>query len=212
MAFKLTDGSTFIHLPRSGGTFATSVLKRMGVVEEPVGLKHDCPGVVQFDMRRPLYVFVRHPYDLMRSTYAYLKGERWGPWPKEKEQRWWHPWSEITKGCDEDSLESFDAWLAWVVRERTGYVTRLYSKFADWPSSVRLKTENIEEELVWLGWQLEVPESRSREVIWRAQSSRNKSPIKVPHAGWEVRVDFLASETGAVRMWEAAGHAVKRSR
>lgn len=203
MALKLTTGDVFLHLPRTGGTFVTAVLRKVGLVEEAVGRKHDCPGVVDMPMGRHM-VFIRHPYALMKSTYGWLEGNRWGPWPKEKgDGRWWHPWSEITKGCD-GHRGSFERWLEWVTEERTGYVTRLYSKFANWPCSKMVgRTEWLEEDLLVMLTMLGIRKERVVLAMSRVRGkSVNRSPVEVGEASAAVKQAFIDSEAGAMAMWE----------
>lgn len=204
MAFTVKGGAVFVHVPRTGGTFVTKVLRELHVAGEPIGLKHDCPGVVPFDMGVSHFVFVRHPYELMKSTYGWLIAKRWGPWPKEKEGRWWHPWSEITKGCDEVK-GSFSRWLQWVLEERTGYVTRLYSKFAGWPCSVVGKTESLEHDLVNMLGMVGVSTGSALVAIGRSRSASNARPVEVKDVDFVLRKEFVDSEAGAVKMWEEAG-------
>jgi hypothetical protein len=201
MAFRLKDGSLFIHVPRTGGTYVTKVLRELDLVVEAVGRKHDCPGVVPFDMRAPHYVFLREPYSLIKSTYSWLQGNVWGPWPKEKgDGRWWHPWSEITKGCESERL-SFDRWLRWIVDERTGYVTRLYSKFADWPVSVIGRTERLDLSLLHMLDKMGIKRAASVRAMERAKGAKNGSPLKVEEASEFTQRRFRDSEAGALRLW-----------
>lgn len=204
MAVRLKNGDVFLHLPRTGGTFVTAVLKRLGLVAGPVGRKHDCPGVVPMDMTVRHFVFIRHPYSLMRSTYSWLEGNRWGPWPKEKDDgRWWHPWSEITKHC-ESHRDSFEEWLRWVTTERTGYVTRLYSKFANWPcTSFVGRTEWLEDDLEVMLELLGVKRAEALRAMGTVRDkTRNASPVLVREASAKVRELFVESEAGAMAMWE----------
>lgn len=204
MAFRLKTGDVFLHLPRTGGTFITSVLRKLNLIEESVGRKHDCPGVVAMDMSVRHFVFIREPYTLMRSTYSWLEGNVWGPWPKEKgDGRWWHPWNEITRHSA-NHRDSFEQWLRWVMCERTGYVTRLYSKFANWPCTKFVgRTEWLEDDLLVMLGMLGVRRADALGAMAKARGkSVNGSPVKVADASVKGRKMFEESEAGAMAMWE----------
>lgn len=141
MALILSNGSVFLHNPRTGGGFATAVLRKCGVVREGLGAKHDCPGVLPMDMTVPHYVFVREPYAWIRSVYAIQADWGWPTYPKH-ESRWWHPFREINDP-PLVAKQHFTAFLAWMMTEHPGWVTRLFTKFADWPNSVVLRTEEM---------------------------------------------------------------------
>lgn len=203
MAFRLKNGDMFLHVPRCGGTFVTAVLRELDLIDEAVGLKHDCPGVVPMDMTVRHFVFIRHPYELLRSTYAWLVSNTWGPWPKDEPGRWWHPWSEITKHCG-DNKDTFAAWLRWIIGWRTGYVTRLYSKFANWPCTKFVgRTEWLEDDLVVMLGMLGVSEPDAREAMEKKKkTSKNGAPVTIEPVDEALQHALVVTEAGACAMWE----------
>jgi len=117
VAIELSNGDIFLHNPRTGGTFVTAVLRKCGVHAGGIGEKHDCPGVVPFDMTVPHHVFVRHPYKWIKSVWSIQHDWDWPRYPKYPE-RWWHPFTEINDPPDE-AKEDFEAFVYWIANSRT---------------------------------------------------------------------------------------------
>lgn len=143
MAYRLIDGSIFLHNPRTGGGTVHAVLKKLGYITGAIGNKHDCPGVVPMDMEVPHYVFVRDPYEWIRSVFAIQAAWGWPTYPKENRPgRWWHPFREINNP-PENARQHFGMFLAWMASEHPGWCSRIFTKFADWPNSVVFHTETL---------------------------------------------------------------------
>ena len=199
MALELIDGSIFLHLPRTGGTFVTAVLRRLRLVKRAIGNKHDCPGVIPMNMRVPHHVFIRHPYDWIRSVYAYQVATGWPTWPKNKEQRWWHPFREI---CNPPAgaRETFNEFLSWVVVYHPGFVTRTFTKFADWPCSIVGKTEHLDTDLRIMLREMGVKGPQIHAAMISARDMRNS--YKLPPEPSEAAMSgFLNTEATAIQRW-----------
>jgi hypothetical protein len=176
MAFYLSDGSIFLHMPRCGGTYVTEVLRRTGVLGKAIGRKHDCPGVVPMDMTVWHRVFIRHPYQFIRSVWALQHAWDWPTWPKHRNDgRWWHPFAEINDPPFE-ARDDFSEFVWWVATERTGWVTSLYVKFADWPTSDVYDTDWMKDDLPELLYRLGVDPVAARVAMASAAKARNSFP------------------------------------
>lgn len=199
MAIRLSDGSTFLHNPRCGGTFVTAVLRKCGVVEGPVGRKHDCPGVVPMTMTEPLRVFVRHPYDYIRSLFAFQSAHDWPEWPKNSpDDRWWHPWSELNDPPPA-VRDNFDAFLRWVANDHAGYVTSCFMKFADWPTSLVYRTDTMDRDLPMMLAEIGVPKEKAKRAIAETEGKAKprNSFAHPPEASNESIAVFEQSEATA---------------
>jgi len=177
MPYRLSDGSIFLHNPRCGGTFADAVFRRLAVRGDGIGEKHDCPGVVPLDMTVPHRVFVRHPYHWIKSVWAWEAGNGWPAYPKY-EQRWWHPFAEITPVPDE--AKTFEAFLYWIANEHTGFVTSTFMKFANWYNSDVYDTDCMDRHLPILLEKIGVDAERAAKAIAEtiaAKKPRNDFPL-----------------------------------
>lgn len=199
MALELIDGSIFLHLPRTGGTFVTAVLRRLGLVKRAVGNKHDCPGVIPMNMRVRHYVFIRHPYDWIRSVYAYQAESDWPTWPKQKECRWWHPFREINNP-PEEAKRDFGAFLHWITFQHAGFASRIFTHFADWPCSYIARTDRMGDGLCDIVAQFGVSGSQYADAAYKAMRSRNSFQMD-QEPSEEVLAAFLKSEQTAIQRW-----------
>lgn len=83
MAFRLKNG-IFIHVPKTGGTWVTGLLGKLGLTESTFPLHPHASlfDVVSFDpdmARLPSFAFVRHPYGWYQSFWAYREARGWDP-------------------------------------------------------------------------------------------------------------------------------------
>lgn len=90
MALRLTK-SVFIHVPKTGGTWISAVLREKGIVEEETSRPHmrwseilEEPGMKAWHHLRP-FLFVRHPVSWYQSYWAYKVRNGWesGNWMDE---------------------------------------------------------------------------------------------------------------------------------
>lgn len=201
MAYRLIDNSIYLHTPRTGGTFVAAVLRKLDCIDQAIGRKHDCPGVVPIDMTVPHHVFIRHPYKWIRSVYSFQYEHGWPEWPKNSPaDRWWHPFREI-RGVPARAREDFDAFLIWLANERPGFVTTTFMKFADWPNAIIYDTDNMQEDLYLMlasiGVSPEVAEA-AIESVEAERAPRNTFPFP-DDAGPEALDLFQDSEATAYR-------------
>lgn len=179
MPLELENGTIFLHVPRTGGTFATAVFRELGIVKRSIGRKHDCPGVCDIDMTKPMAVFVRHPYDWIRSVYAYQTANGWPKWPKDVDDgRWWHPFAELNGFPESNLFVGFDDFLEWLATSAPGFATRTFCKFADWPNATAYDTDDMESALVSIVGDL-CSEGRVRAAVDRIR--RTPSVNRMPN-------------------------------
>lgn len=81
MALKLRNG-VFIHVPKAGGTWATSLLTKLGLVVETLPPRTHA-GMPEILEKRPelkgakAFCFVRHPFGWYQSFWAYRVMQGW---------------------------------------------------------------------------------------------------------------------------------------
>jgi hypothetical protein len=129
MATLLTPHARFMHVPRTGGTWATSALVAAGV---PVRfLDRPTPGFVvsgHADLERSsdhagrfTFAFVRHPLDLWRSVWAYrMSRDGWNPT---------HPIDSRARADD------FDEFIVKVIENLPGFQSQRIVRFIGPPEA-----------------------------------------------------------------------------
>lgn len=83
MAFRLKNG-IFIHVPKTGGTWVTSLLSKLGLITEtfPLHPHASLKDVLSHDPSLgglPSFAFVRHPFGWYQSFWAYRETHGWDP-------------------------------------------------------------------------------------------------------------------------------------
>jgi len=168
MALILEGGAVFLHIPKTGGTWVTEVLKECGLVNG--GLSHMHVNMerlmVPFKTRNgkmvgPLglwriartlkpkpfiFCFVRHPLKWYESWFKYMSqpSRNWCAWGDEKDLFRWHP-NAVLNGC---GAPEFNQFVRNVVAKRPGYVSELYASYAQPQVDFVGKQENLRADLV----------------------------------------------------------------
>ena len=166
MALLLKGGGVFLHVPKTGGNWVTTVLKEAGLVQRDFGYhKHldwhrtaECSGLQPFwkrflpscfwsDMRAAYtFCFVRHPLSWYESWWRYMSQPkvRWKNFEDEKNHRYWHPNAFLNGLGDTD----FCSFVSNVQAKRPGYVSEMFSWFAHPSIGMVGKQESLREDLV----------------------------------------------------------------
>lgn len=169
MAVILKDGSVFLHIPKTGGTWVTRILRELGAMQCSLGHRHAnwshllAPGnqgagrKAEYWLKRGLHLrtrprpftfcFVRHPLDWYESFYSYKSQPSidWEPDGDFENIDRWHPNSVLNglgKGKD------FNEFVEAVFERFPGYVTALFSYYTLRPVDFVGKQESLREDLV----------------------------------------------------------------
>lgn len=191
----------FLHIPRCGGTYVRAVLETVGLAREEVGNKHDCPGSWPMDLRENAtshFCVVRHPLSWIESVWSYQVEQARTTWPDLK-RWWWHPFQELN-----DMLVAlpFSEYIAWVAKNHAGYVTRLFTRYADWPTVRVLRFDRLDAELTGLLADFGVKRNRTAAALSACRlHSRNASATPAGPARKQAVRLFLASEAVAIKRW-----------
>lgn len=167
MALVLKGGAIFLHIPKTGGNWVTTVLKECGLVKGSIGHKHaDIDRVLfpsensghkllKYLIKRKLlyprdkpfmFCFVRHPVKWYESWFKYMSqpSRQWCEWGDEKDTKRWHP-NAVLNGLGDTNFNQF---VRNVIRKRPGYVTELYGWYTKPQIDFVGKQENLREDLI----------------------------------------------------------------
>jgi hypothetical protein len=153
----LKNDNVFFHIPKTGGSWVTSVLDHFKLVDRPVGNKHFDQDHFYFwasrhDFAYPApfsFCFVRNPVSWYESWYKYMSGpsKNWRPWGiNVSGQAGWHP-NVMLNGLGSTDFNTF---VANVVRTRPGYASEMMGWFAKPPITFVGKQENLRGDLVFV--------------------------------------------------------------
>jgi len=154
MALLLKGNALFLHIPKTGGSWVTTVLEEMGLVIGKIGVKHaDIAHVMFADnsktilKNRPfMFCFVRHPLSWYESWYKHMSqpSRRWCYWGSECEVEKWHP-NMMLNGLGDDNFNRF---VENVAHRRPGYATEMFGWFTTPPVNFVGRQENLRDDLI----------------------------------------------------------------
>lgn len=169
MAIILKNGAVFLHIPKTGGTWVSSVLKETGLARCSIGHRHAnwthllAPGFqgvgrkLEYLYKRGRFLkvspgpftfcFVRHPLAWYESFYRYkLQPElNWEPDGDANDWNRWHP-NAVLNGLGEG--REFNEFVEAVLEQYPGYVSALYNHYTLPPVDFIGKQENLTEDLI----------------------------------------------------------------
>ena len=175
MAIRLTDGSQFIHIPKTGGSWVSEVLHANGLVAEYLGHKHADYDLNLFHPRiSPKRVLPTYCKVALNRLEARFTGKK-RPEPRVfrfafvrhplswYESHWkfmqgldWIDWG-VSNSCDDwhpcsilNGLGSpdFNQFIRNVVQVRPGYVSELFFAFTKQGIDFIGKNENLRDDLM----------------------------------------------------------------
>jgi hypothetical protein len=134
MATLLKCGGLFLHIPKTGGNWVSSVLEANDLVFAHVGGKHaGAPQLAPLERllqtphrydkaNRPLFrfCFVRHPLRWYESWYRMNVARGWPEWASDEEA--WNPSVELNGF----RAVTFNGFIEHVLHRRPGFLGRLY--------------------------------------------------------------------------------------
>ncbi|GAB4384445.1 MAG: hypothetical protein Kow0022_07050 [Phycisphaerales bacterium] len=147
MAILLRCGAVFVHVPKTGGTWVTEVLRAQGCVRCRIAHKHADlehlreawrhyptqlakrtlqigPGVGARVRRGTKFCFVRHPVRWYESYFRFMKSLGWRRFGGLSISSW-HPNAELFDLGD----DNFDTFMRRVLDRVPGYLTQMYDQF-----------------------------------------------------------------------------------
>jgi hypothetical protein len=204
MSLLLTDDSVFLHIPKTGGTWVTRVLREAGLVRFRFSHKHaDLERTLRFGhyyrfqyLKRTLrgglrlearvrgaykFCFVRHPVAWYRSFFKYMQRLDWkrhggiGGDP-------WHPNAPLY----DLRADSFAGFVERIQQACPGYVSGLYRSFTEGTGPEGIggvdfvgQQERLNHDLVHVLRHLDLPFDEAR-VLERKKENVSGVPAKAP--------------------------------
>jgi hypothetical protein len=157
VALIIRNDLLYLHIPKTGGNWLTSVLERQGLVLSSIGHKHAtydlvC-GLLQSHNGKSLaskylsanptvFCVVRHPIKWYESWFRYQYSREWRDWGKQGDFYKWHVMSDLNSSTSDD----FNQFIYNVNSKTPGYVSQLFAKYVNNSSARALKNENLNEE------------------------------------------------------------------
>ena len=129
----LTPDLLFVHMPKTGGTWTSAMIRRSGVPWCNLRPVHHYPDerlrAVLPD--RLIFTTVRHPVDWWRSLWNFARATGWPPLPSD--------WNQIVSSPPEPDFDDFITRIADRYPGFFGEMVSLYTTGAD----VICRTENL---------------------------------------------------------------------
>jgi hypothetical protein len=180
MAIRLIDGSEFLHIPKTGGTWVANVLGKLGIIDRHVGHKHATYDFNLFGDRlgNARQLATECVSMAVSRTWERLRGKSGGSerssrfrfcfvrhpltwyesWWKYMSARGWSNWGEANSArfWHPNSLlnglgsDDFNTFVRNVIQARPGYVTSLYYAYAQPGISFIGKMENLTDDTIFV--------------------------------------------------------------
>lgn len=186
MSNILPNNVFFLHIPKTGGNWIRSIIKRSAVKEIKTNeiSKHATydllAGVHQsqlFKIGKTIKYFcvVRHPLMWYQSWFCYQRDRAWRNWGEKGNLLRWH----CLAGINTEIHGDFNKFMTCVNNNTPGFLTFLYHSYVLNSGARCLKNENLRDELLSLNadWSLGLNEtlilesekvnvSTKYEIIW----------------------------------------------
>ena len=186
MSDVLLNNVFFLHIPKTGGNWVRSVIKRSGVKELKTNniSKHATYDFLAGVHGKPVpqrsppikyFCVVRHPLLWYQSWFCYQHDRTWRNWGEKGNLLDWH----CLTGINMERQVDFNRFMVRVNNLSPGFLTFLYHSYTLNSGARCLKNEDLREELLSLNaeWSLGLDEtviaesekvnvSRKSEIIW----------------------------------------------
>jgi hypothetical protein len=211
MAFLLKNGSVFLHVPKTGGTWIKRVLEKLDLIHAQLGHQHSDWDrsfwhdklhtdlkVARYLVRRTIgsrraqarmqpdcfrFCFVREPLHWYESYWRFMQSLdwNWDKWGDEKDPYKWHPCSMLNSLGNSD----FNTFMAEVNRKRPGFVTEMYGWYVRPGIGFVGRQEHLQEDLVKAFALMKLDYDPIKAL---AVEPLNETPAHIPMPEWDLAV------------------------
>ena len=130
----ITDKTIFYHVPKTGGSWVTAILNRLGLVKRRTEAIHDLPDLSnEWENEKFRFCFVRHPLTFYRSYWRF------------KIQIGWDQNSEFDISCKRDNFADFIKAIG--EKYPNGWLNDLFKKYTPFVHFVG-RQEYLREDLI----------------------------------------------------------------
>lgn len=144
MAYVSTTWGCFIHIPKTGGLWVKTCLKKLDAGANHDGFTHGLPSL--WKSHAPYWAVIRDPVDYLRSVYAHRIRNGWRAHTKEV------PWKNF---CEllmpYESYDDFPGFVTGVTSELPGLVGWFFDIYTPPPVEVYITGSTIYDKLRELG-------------------------------------------------------------
>ena len=155
MALMLKNGLVYMHIPKTGGNWLTSLLEKNDLVTGAAGHKHATyEALVCTDAGKQAkaagaaisgyFCVVRNPISWYESWYKYQCHREWRRWGVPGDLLRWH----VMAGLNMAAPADFNVFMERVNYQSPGFVSHLYSRYTLGSGALVLKTETIRDDLL----------------------------------------------------------------
>jgi hypothetical protein len=192
LAIVLKNRYVFLHIPKTGGEWFTTCLKRANLTVGEVGEKHcDIQGLGKYRTRqaptkivrefyRRLYLsdtpitftLIRNPFDWYCSYWSFRNDDKWEFHGKIGSIKKYHPWNELSLF---DGME-FNDFVDHVTKKRPGIYTHLVNNYLFNSGCIPIRLENLVTDMETVLRQSDYP--KLYEVLREIPASNKSSSSK----------------------------------
>lgn len=164
MAIILKNNEIFLHIPKTGGSWVSKVLKMQSLTKAYIGchkhfdwariesliipksklLRYIFFEIFKIKEFHPSFCFVRHPLTWYESWWKY-NNQSYVNWKSFTKPHVWHP-CHVLNSCKSTDFNHF---VSNVLKKRPGFVSELYSSYAHSEINFVGKQENLAEDLCY---------------------------------------------------------------
>jgi hypothetical protein len=205
MALLLKNNVVFLHIPKTGGSWVTKVLKENDLVltefshphadlervnnfsghyighylKLSVKFKCNFENLVNDSLK---FCFVRDPISWYESVWRYYSDHNWKKFTREKNPSrfglkydLWHPWSPL----EELNHDTFENFINDLIKLYPGYLTHLYNSYVDKRYTHYVgKQENLIEDLISILKELDLKFNKDKIIkSTKENTSKSQKPL-----------------------------------
>ncbi len=215
MSLILKNDILYLHIPKTGGNWLTSIAESQGLVVGSVGHKHSTFDHVLRSVRitylsatrrlsktPTVLCVVRNPLTWYESWFRYQTKRNWKTWGVNGHLTKWH----VCSALNDLEHTDFMAFMKSVNASEPGFVTRMYGRYTQGSNATVLRNEHLAEDFVEFAARVKLPIDRTKVL---STGRIGESPKMDLHWDDAVLRETIENETAGFR---AYGYALPETR